>query len=67
MLIYFLRLKNTENEILLPNSYFKNNKEYGVRLSAVNNNGNLATSILSFNTEKDQKIIKSINYEEVQS
>jgi len=61
MLIYFSRLKNTENEILLPNSYFKNNKEYGVRLSAVNNNGNLATSILSFNTEKDQKFKKSIN------
>lgn len=57
MLIYFSRLKNTKNEILLPSYYFKNNKEYRVRLSAVNNFGNMATRSLSFNTEKE-KLLK---------
>ena len=53
-LIYFSRLGSSVNEIILQNKYFSINKNYRVRLSAENINGNLTSSDITFTTTREK-------------
>ena len=57
-LIYYSRLGSSVNEIILQNKYFSINKNYKVRLSAENNNGNLTSSDITFTTTREKSLKK---------